>query len=318
MERKQRSNENEPSSYDPFPYWSGPRSTLLGRIHVRLSALRELWLPDSQSDTVGKDAEISTRSMHRALKVPEIINLVFKSDLSDRDLPYWEIGRIDQDTWRRFLAISNKITTIDVNIGAGDITFDRIKRATQSFNGLGEPFSHLRTLRIESKRWDMKFMNGLSLATVPSLTHVFVDSRYPKQDIMDWVCNDVPVRAPNVTNLVLERVSEVNAEASRYTALNYLQIKGGFRSRLWESLASCPVLEKIVLVHCTTINSVNHPEDLEFVWLVDYVYFPALHTLKIRLGSPSITVALILRSRMPMLERLCCDAQSAPSIDENL
>ncbi|KAG9049749.1 hypothetical protein FS837_009283 [Tulasnella sp. UAMH 9824] len=329
---------------------------------LRLSALRELWIPDSRSDT---------GSMHWALTVPEILNLVFKSDFSDRDLvkcavlcrlwgiwaldllwetrpvpfhnvlriltpalkrieveswnkdpsallAYWEIGRIDPDSWRRFLAISNKITTVDIDLGVGDITFERIKRATQSFNDLWEPFSRLRTLRIESKCWNLGFMKTLSLINVPSLTHVLVDSRYPKQDIMDWVCNDVPARAPNVTHLVLERVSGVNAEASRYTALKYLQIKGGFRSELWESLASCPVLEKIVLIQCAAISSINHPEDLDFVWLVDYVYFPALRTLKIRLGYPSITVALILRSRMPMLERFCCDAQSAPSTGESL
>ncbi|KAG8957921.1 hypothetical protein FRC00_003290 [Tulasnella sp. 408] len=305
--------------------------------------------------------------MHRALKVPEILNLIFKDNFSDRDLvrcalvcrlwgiwtldllwgtrpipfhnvlrflapaikrieieswnkdpsalvAYWEIGKIDPDGWRRFVAISNKITIITIDLGIGEKTIEQIKHATRSFNDLGEPFSNLRTLRIGSGgiRWHHTFTYTLSLVTVPSLSHVLLGKKSSMCNTIDWVCNSVPAIAPNVTHLVLGRVWALNAEASRYAALKYLQIQGGFPTQLWESLASCPLLEKIVLVWCTIIGSVLGYENPDLAWRVNYVYFPALRTLKFRRGYPNIIVALILRSRMPMLEHLCCDGLSAP------
>lgn len=80
---------------------------------------------------------------------------------------------------------------------------------------------------------------AINLVSVPSLTSIHLFVRNPDDDIMEWVSNSMPAIAPRISHLEIGRGSNTKLDASRYTALRYLEIRGSFYSHLWESLASC-------------------------------------------------------------------------------
>ncbi|KAG8892724.1 hypothetical protein FRC00_011647, partial [Tulasnella sp. 408] len=102
--------------------------------------------------------------------VTERIGIV-EGALYDEKGTYLEIGRINEEGWRRFLAISNKITIVTIDCEIGLTGLQRIEHAKELFNGA--PFGHLRTLRVKfdnRKSYDRR--KAISLVTVPSLTSV--------------------------------------------------------------------------------------------------------------------------------------------------
>lgn len=116
----------------------------------------------------------------------------------------------------------------------------------------------------------------------------------------------MPEIATNITHLVIAIALKPKLEASKYTALKYLHILRGAHPQFWESLASCRLLEKIVLTGWT-LGWKGFEK-----WRTGHAYFPALRALKIRRGIATGTVRVILHSHMPMLEDLWWDRQSSP------
>ncbi|KAG8975710.1 hypothetical protein FRC05_005228 [Tulasnella sp. 425] len=140
--------------------------------------------------------------MHHSLEVPEILCLIFKSDLSQYDLfncalvcrlwatwaqdvlwstfrvplqqfvqvlasvkktsitldgeivLYLRVGHIEEPGWRRFLALSNKITRILADCRLTDISLERIELVRQT-NGV--PFGQLQILQMGIEDGLLKF-----------------------------------------------------------------------------------------------------------------------------------------------------------------
>ncbi|KAG8975711.1 hypothetical protein FRC05_005229 [Tulasnella sp. 425] len=286
--------------------------------------------------------------MHHSLEVPEILCLIFKSDLPQSDLfncalvcrlwgtwaqdvlwstfrvplqqlvqvlasvkktritrdsesvLYLEIGHIEEPGWRRFLALSNKITQIIVDCGLTETSLERIELARQTFNGV--PFGQLQTLKMGI---DDGQHETIRLMTVSSLTSVYLRCTYFQDDSMAWVVDNLPSLVPNVAHFGTGWITKL--DVSQYSALKHIEIYDQpVQPRLWESLGSCQLLEKIVLTGCMDVA--EWPE----TWRMDYVHFPVLRVVKIRLGHPRLTLKLMSRSRMPMLECLRWDAWTGP------
>ncbi|KAG8947205.1 hypothetical protein FRC04_010928 [Tulasnella sp. 424] len=220
--------------------------------------------------------------------------------------PYIEIGNIDESGWRQFLDLSNRITTVIIDCGLGEAGLKHIKLANQKFNG--EPFTHLEALQMEVDDGQHK---TLRLVTAPSLTSVvLLSSHILPEDTLDWVANGMPEIAPNITHLEIPLNSRQIIEISRYTALQHLKLRSvEMKPRLWESLACCKRLTKIVLMSCRKWDDGSD-------WRLDTVHFPALHTLKIECGHPRVLSNLIARSRMPVLECLRWDEYGRPAKDQ--
>lgn len=282
--------------------------------------------------------------MHRALEVSDILYLVFKCDLSESDLfrcalvcrlwglwasdflwrayhvplqyvinglaessrrleangfPRFYIIRIDESAWRRFLALSNKTTRITIDCGLDNASLQQIRIAKQMFDG--EPFGRLRTLKMTVADGQQE---SLSLLTVPSLTRVSLLCQYLCDD---YVPDVIFAKAPDITHLAIGDSWKISLNVSKYSALECLEICCGLTAHLWESLSSCRFLTKVVLTHCT---------DIRETWRVDYIYFPALRTFKVRRRRSRVALQLTLRSRMPMLECMSLDSRSRPRDQE--
>ncbi|KAG8963910.1 hypothetical protein FRC05_004361 [Tulasnella sp. 425] len=220
-------------------------------------------------------------------------------------LPIFNIENIDEHKWRRFLALSRKISRIEIDCGLSRASLGNIEFAKQTFNG--EPFSQLQTVTL--KIWygygDCS-ASGLAIVTVPSLTSVYFwyEDRGPRDvPSLAWVNKNLPAAAPNITQFGFRGWSYTELDLSRYSALKYIEVRAKYvRPHFWEALASCRLLTKVLLKDCRDIA-----EWIE-EWRADYVQFPALCTFKIRGGNPRTTLKLMLRSRMPMLERLVWDS----------
>ncbi|KIO28057.1 hypothetical protein M407DRAFT_184766 [Tulasnella calospora MUT 4182] len=148
---------------------------------------------------------------------------------------------------------------------------------------------------------------ALSLVTVPTLNSVDILCHALSDDSLTWVANCIPSIAPHITNFYIDIVPGPTQwlDLSRYSSLTALRLHGYYVvPRFWESLSSCQHLRRVVLHACRRIEE----RDGELGWRVDWVDFPALRTLKTRFGNPAVVFELVLRSRMPMLERLCWKA----------
>lgn len=140
---------------------------------------------------------------------------------------------------------------------------------------------------------------AIRLLAVPSLTSVYLRCKAFGRDSMAWVNSDLPGVAPNITRFGF-RSSSAYLDVSQYSTLKFIEIQADYIGpHLWESLASCRLLTKVLLTHCTAVKRWGEE------WRVDYVDFPALCTFKMRAVS---TPELLLRSRMPMLQRLVWDS----------
>ncbi|KAG8919371.1 hypothetical protein FRC00_011429 [Tulasnella sp. 408] len=212
--------------------------------------------------------------------------------------PNIEIGNIEERGWRQFLLLSNKIKSLDIDCMIGEISLERIKLARQSFNG--EPFGQLQA--VKAQIWNGNHLT-IDFLTVPSLRNVYLScGSMMEMDSMCWLIDRMPVTAPQITSLGLDFRAVVPGmiEFSRYSALRHLSVDGySIMPRLWESLTSCKLLKTFELYRCSEVG--NRAEGV--TWTVDFVDFPALRAL-IQSGNPTVTPALILRSRMPMLKYL--------------
>lgn len=222
-----------------------------------------------------------------------------------KDIPYVEIGHIEEARWHRFLALSNKVTRITVDCGLSEASLERITLAKQTF--IGDPFSRLRTLTMGIDDGEHK---AVSCVTAPSLTHVCLRCTHFEDDALAWVTDTLPEIAPSITHLRIMSPWIENLGITRYSALQHLDLRCRYVTpRFWESLASCRLLATIILVYCLEIEVWGEE------WREEYVHFPALRTFKIRQGHHRVTLTAITRSHMPMLECLSWDSRTRPRND---
>lgn len=190
-----------------------------------------------------------------------------------------------------------------MDCGLSEDSLKWIKLAKQKF--IGDPFSQLRTLVMTVHDEDHK---AISMVAVHSLTRVCLRCTRLQPVAWDWVTDTLPKIAPSVAHLEIN-ILWMNkwSGVSRYSALEHLVLRTGcVEPRFWESLASCRLLESMVLVHCTDVG------EGEEEWNMEYVHFPALRTFRMRKGHPRVTLRLIIRSRMPVLGCLSWDKLTGP------
>ncbi|KAG9049732.1 hypothetical protein FS837_009266 [Tulasnella sp. UAMH 9824] len=217
--------------------------------------------------------------------------------------PYVEIGNIEKTHWRRFLVQSNKITSLMIDCNIGRSSLQRIRHAKSKFGG--DLFGQLKTIKTNVR---LVRSETIELVTVPSLNAAIL-SNIQFDETRAWVGDNMPGMAPNVAHLVVNWTSKL--ELSRYLALEHLELRSRVvRRRFWDSLASCPLLKKIVLTGCFIFDSVESDQSANGD--VGFVSLPELHTLKLRLGRPGPILLLVLCTRMPKLECLWWDLPSGP------
>ncbi|KAG9049750.1 hypothetical protein FS837_009284 [Tulasnella sp. UAMH 9824] len=149
-------------------------------------------------------------------------------------IPFVEIGHIGENHWRRFLALSNKVTEVTVDCGLSEASLKCIKLAKQKFTG--DPFSQLRTLAMTVHDEDHK---AISMVAVPSLTRVYLRCTRLEPVALDWVTDTLPEIAPKVAHLEINLLwMNKRFGVSRYSALEHLELRT-------ESLAEKKKLEQL-------------------------------------------------------------------------
>lgn len=206
---------------------------------------------------------------------------------------------INEHSWRQFLGLASKVTKIVVDCRIWGSGLERIELAKQTFGG--EPFSRLRTLKTTIHH---DFHEANELVTVPTLSSVNVScDEYSMWDEgVTWVNARVPAIAPQITRFCVMVRSNRCLNLSQYSSLRVLELHDqGVRPSFWASLSGCQQLRKVVLISCRHYWTTP--------WGANAVHFPALRTLEARNVDQETVTRLVLRSRMPMLERFWWDGK---------